>query len=469
MDLRIIIILILLSIFSLGFIENARAERLEINHKLQESIDQAIEIYNVKGGISAAVSFADNQIWCGASGISSKNKKMTPQMVLGIASITKNYIAALILRLVEENKLSLSSPLSQWLPTITNIESTITVEQLLNHTSGTYDYLSEQDFYQYSYENPGYYWPIQELFTKYVKNPYFAPGTGFFYSNTNYLLAGMLITKVSEKTVSEELNRCFFNPHTISNTILYPEKSITLERAHVWGKDPFSNSDSIVDITAYIDTAIFSGSWTVGGMVATARDLVIWSKLLYNGALLTPEMLIKMKTTSEFDDYYGLGTMIMERGEQKFYGHSGGLLYNSMLFYSPIDSLSIAVLCNQRVDVESIWFDLYDAAIDSLPIIQNPSSGYPKSSLIKQFSAYPNPFIKTTKISYISSLPASAQLCIYNSRGKKINAITISSGNTDSYFRWDGKTPDNQNLPPGIYFCKLSLLHVSSVISLIKH
>ncbi|UCG58774.1 MAG: beta-lactamase family protein, partial [Phycisphaerales bacterium] len=106
-----------------------------IETHLQKVLDEGIRKYEARG-VSAAVIFPDGKVWTGTSGISHGTVPIEPDMLFAIGSITKTFVAALTLQLVEEGILSLDDPLSKWLPAYPHVDSTATLRQLLNHTSG---------------------------------------------------------------------------------------------------------------------------------------------------------------------------------------------------------------------------------------------------------------------------------------------------------------------------------------------
>ena len=176
-------IICLLAVYSCG------ADR-PIENKIQEVLDKGIREYNVRG-VSAAVIFPNHKIWRGVSGISHNTVAMNPDMLFAIGSITKTFVATLALKLIEEGKLSLDDPLSKWLPSYSHIDSAITIRQLLNHTSGIYMFWSNQKIWDDLKNDRTKIWTPEEVLS-YIKEPYFPPGKGYRYSNTNYLLMAMI-------------------------------------------------------------------------------------------------------------------------------------------------------------------------------------------------------------------------------------------------------------------------------------
>jgi D-alanyl-D-alanine carboxypeptidase len=106
-----------------------------------------------------------------------RDVEMTPEMAFAVGSITKNMVAALVLQLVEEGRLSLEDPLSRWLPSYPHVDGAITVRQLLNHTSGLYMFLDNQAIWDDLIRDRTRVFTPEEVLG-YIREPYFAPGEG---------------------------------------------------------------------------------------------------------------------------------------------------------------------------------------------------------------------------------------------------------------------------------------------------
>ena len=159
--------------------------------RFQEVLDSVRLAENVMG-VAAAVYTPDQGIWTGISGNSIPGQLLTPDMRLGIGSNTKLFIAVTMMKLQEANVLSLDDHLYQWLPTFPYIDSSITIRQLLNHQSGIRSFTDNPDFWATVLGDTSHLWTLPEILG-YVWPPYFEPGTAWRYSNTNYILAGMII------------------------------------------------------------------------------------------------------------------------------------------------------------------------------------------------------------------------------------------------------------------------------------
>lgn len=152
-----------------------------INEQLQRVLDTELSKYNVNG-VSASIIYPDWSVWNGVSGISHDTVSIKPDMLFAIGSITKNFVAALTLKFIEDGRLSLNDPISKWLPAYNYMDSTITIRQLLNHTSGIYMFWSNQQIWDDLKKDRTKVWQPDEVLS-YIKEPYFAPGKGFRYSN----------------------------------------------------------------------------------------------------------------------------------------------------------------------------------------------------------------------------------------------------------------------------------------------
>ena len=253
-------------------------KKLPLEQKLQKVLDEGIEKYDVEG-VSAAIIFSEDKKWTGTSGISHDTVTLKPDMLFAIGSITKNFVATLTLKLAEEGKLSLDDPLSKWLPEYPNVNSKITIRQLLNHTSGIYMFWSNQKIWDDLKADRSKIWTPEEVLT-YIKEPYFEPGEGYRYSNTNYLLMAMIIEKATGSSLSAEFKKHFWKPLHIQNAYLSIEEEIPDNQAHVFG-DNFNKDSSYLDLTFLPRASHESITYGSAGIFMTAEDLASWCHSLF--------------------------------------------------------------------------------------------------------------------------------------------------------------------------------------------
>ena len=204
---------------------------LTLDEELQHVLDAELDRQNGIG-ISVAIRMPRRSPWHGVSGVSYDTTPLTSSMLFGIGSVTKNFVAALILQLAEEGRLSLDDALGKYLANYANINSAITIRQLLNHTSGIFDFIKHPSIWDTIFANRLKIWTPEEILETFVLQPYFSPGTGWHYSSTNYILLGMIVKEITGSKVSAELRERFFNPLGLDSTFFDIEEPITGTIAH---------------------------------------------------------------------------------------------------------------------------------------------------------------------------------------------------------------------------------------------
>ncbi|MGB6369895.1 MAG: serine hydrolase domain-containing protein [Atribacterota bacterium] len=344
--------IVLFTIFLFILTSCSYGDKNTIEEKLQKVLDDGISKYDVRG-VSAAVIFPDQKVWKGVSGISHDTVSIKSDMLFAIGSITKNVVAALTLKLAEEGMLSLEDPLSKWLPRYPYVDSTITIGQLLNHTSGIYMFWDNQEIWDDLKKDRTKVWTPEEVLS-YIKEPHYAPGQGWRYSNTNYLLLAMIVTKATGSNLSTEFNKYFWNPLNINNAYLSIEEDIPSNQAHVYG-DNFNNDGSNLDLTFLPRASHESITYGSAGLFMTAEDLAHWCNALFEGEVLHRESINEML---KFVDIgfgprkrgYGLGVELYMRrissGERAI-GHSGANIGTSVyMVHLPEHHFTVVVMIN---------------------------------------------------------------------------------------------------------------------------
>jgi len=323
-----------------------------IETQLQKVLDEGIRKYEARG-VSAAVIFHDGKVWTGTSGISHGTVPIEPDMLFMIGSITKNVVAALALQLVEEGILSLDDPLSKWLPAYPHVDSTTTLRQLLNHTSGIYMFWSNQRIWDDMTKDESKIWTPEEVLS-YIKEPYFAPGEGYRYSNTNYLLLAMIIEKATGSKLSTQFKERFWQPLGITNAYLSIQEEIPDKWAHVFG-DNFRNDGSWQDVTFEPRAAHDSIGFGSAGLYMTAEDLARWCHAIFEGEVVSQQSMDEMLRFVDIGFFnkkrgYGLGVQRFRRkmgsGETAI-GHSGGGIGSGAhMVHLPEHHVSVVVMVN---------------------------------------------------------------------------------------------------------------------------
>lgn len=279
-------------------------------------------------------------VWKAASGVGDltsgaprgKNDKFR------IGSITKTFVATVLLQMEAEGRLSLDDTVERHLPGLVrgngNDGRKITVRQLLNHTSGLFDYLDDAEYRKTYMEGHGYLTHRYDTLPpeKHVKvalshKRLFKPGAKHSYSNTNYILAGLIVEKAGGRSYEDEVRDRIITPLGLKNTS-NPGNSIHLPRPSSRGYSKLFRSapDRIDDITEMNG----SQGWADGDIISTAGDLNRFYSALLRGRLLPPKQLKEMKTTvatpgSPYTSY-GLGiAQIKTSCGTTLWGHGGGI------------------------------------------------------------------------------------------------------------------------------------------------
>ena len=231
---------------------------------------------------------------------------MTPSHRFRIASVTKIFVGALVLQLVDEGLLDLDGDAAP-------VVEGVTVRQLLNHTSGLQDFFEDiVEFFEPYRQDPAYRWPLghrEVLALAKERGFLFPPGKGWSYSGSNYLALGLLVEEKTGTSLADELRRRITEPLGLDATVL-PSGPTTPEgtaRGYLPPDNPLVPGPSLVDATD-LD---MSFSWAGGGMVSTAADVACFLQALLGGDVLPDRLRAEMLRTVPSDwpetDAYGLG------------------------------------------------------------------------------------------------------------------------------------------------------------------
>lgn len=269
------------------------------------------------------------------------NVPMRPDMVFNLASITKQFTAVAILQLVDQGKLSLTDSIQKFLPDFPSMGHTVTIENLLTHTSGIKDYLQlnytgiNMERWDFS---PG---QLVDSFKFHERE--FAPGTRFSYSNSGYYLAGYIIEKVSGKRYQAYIEENLLAPLGLAHTFFDSAGIIIPNRVNGYRTEDGRNKNA-----DYWSPSI---EYAAGGLLSTVFDLLTWHKGLYSGRLLKKETLQKAFTPFLLKDGtrtgYGYGWYIKTSNGITSIEHQGGLPgFQTNEIYFPGEDVFIAILCN---------------------------------------------------------------------------------------------------------------------------
>lgn len=301
-------------------------------------------------GVSVSIRVDGEERWSLQGGVSSGDTPIAANMRFGIASITKTFVAATVLKLAEEGELNLDDPISTYLTLNSeNVDESITVVQLLNHFTGLHGYFRHPDIWpRVEGDLQTAIAPIELI--DYVGTPFFSPGDRYEYSNSNYLVLGLIIEAVTGKTVGEVFREKLFTPLQLNEIYFPANETLSGPVATPW-RD--SNGDgTLQNISAEFGPAYHSVFYTAADVFSTASDLSMWPQHLFNGTLLSQATKNMMLDFHPIDDTiftgYGLGIREVIFAGKSHWGHTGGMRgYGSYMFYDPETKVSIAMLNNQ--------------------------------------------------------------------------------------------------------------------------
>lgn len=350
-------------------------------HPKAAKFQSVLDHYTQQGlpGIALLVKDSDGT-WAGASGMAdiAKGVIMQPCHISKVASITKIFMATLAFKLSEEGVLNLDAPVQNYLDAsqlkdIANADE-VTVRQLLNHTTGIYDVIEDNNFYLDVLNNPPKH-RTQEDILKFVrgKDAVFPAGQGPGYSNTNTLLLSMIIDKIGGKPHQQLLHEKVIDPLGLQNTYYYYHDPLP-EGKIAQGYYDLYNNGNIENLSSY-NTGSGNG---YTGLYANVFDLLTFiDALLVQKTLVSDNSLqhmLSFNTREEegSDRLLGQGIMkdfIHRPGNEYAYGHRGrDLAYSADLFYFPVQKQTMVLIVNYGTDGDSrlrpAFYDLRKAIVD---------------------------------------------------------------------------------------------------------
>jgi D-alanyl-D-alanine carboxypeptidase len=345
---------------------------------VRAALDARLEALRKKAGIpgiSATILFADGSVWEGAAGLAdvAAGRRVTTDTAFPIASVSKTFTSALVLGLIEDGKLRLDSPVKPFLPTVA-IDPAITVRELLDHTSGLRDFYFGAGVDKALLVKRDQVWDAARSLA-YVGKPFSKPGLSWHYSNTNYLLLGMLAEAVERAPVAAQLRERFLTPLGLDHTYYQFVEAPLGPTVHDYrfnGPKATLPAIDLSDGTPVVPfTSVVTAAGAAGSIATTSADLARWARALYGGSVLDAasraEMVGDIVRTVGYQPAaaYGLGVQLVQVAGHPALGHSGRFLgARAVVRWFPDLQVAVAVLTNQsRSDPSPILADLLKLAL----------------------------------------------------------------------------------------------------------
>ena len=332
---------------------------------LKKELQMKLEEWHKAGkfpGATLGVALADGESFGIAVGYSDRTAKtpMRPADRMLAGSVGKTFAAATALQLVKEGKIGLDDKIEKylgkesWFDKLPNARD-ITVRQLMNHTSGLVRYEFKETFTNDLTANPMKVWtPEERLAYLFGEKAQFEAGKGWDYSDTNYIVLGMIIEKVTGRKFFDEANRRVLKPLKLKDTI--PQEGPVMKgvvQGYAGANNPFGGKDEMIANGKFVVNPQLE--WTGGGYASTSEDLARWAKMMYEGKAYDPSLLPQVLDGVSApmlgkETKYGLGVIIRKTQAGTSYGHSGFFPgYLTDMMYFPEQKIAIAVQVNTSV------------------------------------------------------------------------------------------------------------------------
>jgi D-alanyl-D-alanine carboxypeptidase len=339
----------------------AEASGPTLDHKTTAKLQRIIDNWTGNKGVAGlqvAVRLPTGETWLGDAGQAefSPDRPIDDETQFAIASVTKTFVAALILQLAEEGKVDLDATFGTYFRDAPR-KDTVTLRQLLSHTSGIYNFWANPRYGEITkawWETPNagglksrsHEWTYDEMMAL-VKNGEFKPGKDYQYSNTNYLILGKVAEAVEGKSLAKQLRQRFFEPLGLEGTVYQPDQKPDTDAAHGHWRWGAGYTDHTKESRYVPFIAAVTVADAAGAMASTAADLATWASALYGGEVLPGELTEQM-TRFLKPGYYGLGADVAYFAGNRGHGHRGGIRgYESSMWYFPETGVSIVMLSNQ--------------------------------------------------------------------------------------------------------------------------
>ena len=364
------------------FISSSREGRSQqikdsIEHRLDELVAQ-----NELPGMNFSIIYASgDQIDCSAGYADTEKKVLLDrEHVLFSGSIGKTYAVAVMMQLVEEHKVDLDVryltyfPETDWLKRLPNMEQ-ITVRQLMEHTSGLPRYIANQGLWDTLQANPDKVWTYEDrLAFIFDKAPVHATGEGWAYSDSNYLLIGMLIERITASPYYSEVKSRVLDPRDLRDT--HPSITREIKNLPVGYSElpPFFRMPRVT-----VENGFYAFNpqmeWTGGGFASTTGDLARWAMAYYTAACFSTGSLEQIITINPSGKdigngmSYGMGSFIFDTSFGKMWGHTGFVPgFVSIFAFLPEESIALALQVNcdyaaSRMPLEKFVEELLEVAL----------------------------------------------------------------------------------------------------------
>lgn len=411
---------------------------------LQEVLDNRVQ-NSGDHGVSACVILQNGDIWKGTAGVGAGNIAISDSTVFHGASTAKFNIAILMLLLDEEGLIDLDASWDDYIDLNVDFSPEITIRQLISNTSGIADYLEVPGSGNYVTDDFFHSFTPQEILEQIVSGtPDFAPGTDFWYSSSNFVLAALIAETVTGNPVQEELRTRIWEPLGMTHTYFGGFEEYAEPRAGVW----WNFGDGLTNYSNEPEISMLTYAYGCANIVSTPGDLAILVGSILSGSILQQESLDEMLVFSpdSFDDWsngYGLGIHNPYAfANYTAVGHDGYYTNMTDMFYSLEHHFSLVTMTNTQTTWFAIFTEMYEIIEEHiLSNIENPNG-------LEELQLYPNPVRDVLTIHSEMFSSGLLHCDIYDTSGKLV--LTYATKAVHNNLR-----VDVTSLLPGIYSLQL--------------
>lgn len=443
---------ILISLFLVNSTFVAQAQTpvsAEVADILQQKLDSCVTAFNVPG-ISATLLLPEDKYWNGASGVSHiyTQEPMNTSLLFYEASVTKMFVATVILQMAEENLLSLDDEIGMYLDPIQTIPSSTQIKYLLNHRSGLYNFLGNNpNAPETWFSQPDNIWTPKQAIETYNSEPIFNQGAAFSYSNTNYLVLGMIVEQITGNTFAEELRNRILIPYDLNQTFFPHIDNIDGPLVTSWTSWVSNNGPYISDASPILNNCLASMTYTSGALVSCPMDVAKFNRLLFAGEIISESSLELMKTCTNVNlgngcNGYGYGLMRYNFAGKTYYGHAGDLNgFTQLTIHQEQEGVTLAISINRNNALRGpIALAILTALEQTLGIEKPKSSTY---------CIYPNPAHRNVNIDFSDFQCTNCKIELYNKLGQRVHFETLNNFTSVHILNLE-------NQVGGVYFLKVS-------------
>lgn len=312
---------------------------------LQEALDLWARVPGHRG-VTAAVVLADGAAWTGAAGLAGPDEPIRPDHLIGVASITKTMTAAVILQLVDEGVLRLDDSIGRWLDPRQHVDPAITLRQLLTHTAGLDNYTLSAALGAAIDADLDHRFGVEELLA-FVGPPSFAPGERTEYTNTGFLLLGLVAERATGRSIEELYRQRLWTPLGLHAIFMPGVDEPPGPVAAAVGR----NGGVVAPLERL---SLLSVGQAAFGLYADAATIASWGHAFFAGTVVSPERQAELRALVPAagnipgETGAGLGVRGYHYLDRPQFGHSGGMaLGSSLLLFDPESGVTVAVLMNQ--------------------------------------------------------------------------------------------------------------------------